>query len=237
MRNKIDTSTVKFRVAGINQRQVSRNDKTQKHTPPSDGDRLIWSVRLLAIDTETNSTEQIFVEVAGDAPHLVPWPTPSLRPPVLNSPSPRRLSHLARGWHETAMTVRKTRAGERIRTADHPLTRRALCLLSYTGGVVRAGVARNPCQGTGSRAVSGSRLLPLRRRVCEHLGIQTVSLDAREAFWLSPARALPMEEWRPEPGAVQPGKSGGHGAPSGGSAKGTRSAVSVPQDSHPRRRR
>ena len=30
---------------------------------------------------------------------------------------------LARGWHETVMTVRKTRAGERIRTADRPLTR------------------------------------------------------------------------------------------------------------------
>jgi hypothetical protein len=71
MRNKIDTSTVKFRVAGINPRQVSRNDKTQKRTPPSDGNRLIWSVRLLAIDTETNSTEQIFVEIAGDAPQLV----------------------------------------------------------------------------------------------------------------------------------------------------------------------
>ena len=70
MRNKIDTSTVKFRVAGINPRQVSRSDKTQKRTPPSDGNRLIWSVRLLAIDTETSSTEQIFVEVAGDMPQL-----------------------------------------------------------------------------------------------------------------------------------------------------------------------
>jgi hypothetical protein len=71
MRNKIDTSTVKFRVAGVGPRQVSRNDKTQKTTPASDGRRPIWTVRLLAIDTETNSTEQIFVEVAGDMPQLV----------------------------------------------------------------------------------------------------------------------------------------------------------------------
>jgi hypothetical protein len=71
MRNRIDTSTVKFRVAGVGPRQVSRNDKIQKTTPASDGRRPIWTVRLLAIDTETNSTEQIFVEVAGDMPQLV----------------------------------------------------------------------------------------------------------------------------------------------------------------------
>ena len=71
MRNKIDTSTVKFRVAGVSPRQVSKNDKTQKRTPPSDGNRLIWTVRLTAIDTEVNSSEQIFVEVAGDQPQLV----------------------------------------------------------------------------------------------------------------------------------------------------------------------
>lgn len=70
MRLKIDISTVKFRVMGVGPRQVSRNDKTQKTTPPSDGRRPIWSVRLLAVDTETNSTEQIFVEVAGDMPQL-----------------------------------------------------------------------------------------------------------------------------------------------------------------------
>jgi hypothetical protein len=71
MRNRIDTSTVKFRVAGVGPRQVSRADKTQKRTPPSDGNRLIWTVRLTAIDTEMNSSEQIFVEVAGDQPQLV----------------------------------------------------------------------------------------------------------------------------------------------------------------------
>jgi hypothetical protein len=53
------------------------------------------------------------------------WLKRSARLLGLNWPSPsaRRLSHLARGRHETTMTVRKTRAGERIRTADHPLTR------------------------------------------------------------------------------------------------------------------
>jgi hypothetical protein len=71
MRNKIDTSTVKFRVAGVSPRQVSRTDKTQKRTPASDGGRLIWTVRLTAFDTAVNSSEQIFVEVAGDMPQLV----------------------------------------------------------------------------------------------------------------------------------------------------------------------
>ena len=72
MRLRIDISTVKFRVAGVARpRQVSKNDKTQKKTPPSDGNRPIWTVRLIAIDTELNTTEQIFVEVAGDMPQLV----------------------------------------------------------------------------------------------------------------------------------------------------------------------
>ncbi len=72
MRLKIDISTVKFRVAGTARpRQVSKNDRTQKTTPDSDGRRPIWTVRLLAIDTQANTTEQIFVEVAGDMPQLV----------------------------------------------------------------------------------------------------------------------------------------------------------------------
>lgn len=71
MRNRIDITNVKFRVAGVGPRQVSRTDKSQKRTPPSDGQRLIWTVRLTAIDTEMNSSEQIFVEVAGDMPQLV----------------------------------------------------------------------------------------------------------------------------------------------------------------------
>jgi hypothetical protein len=40
----------------------------------------------------------------------------------------------------TSTQVRSLRmgAGERIRTADLPFTRRLLCLLSYTGGGLRA---------------------------------------------------------------------------------------------------
>jgi hypothetical protein len=72
MRLRIDISTVRFRVAGVARpRQVSRNDTTQKTTPDSDGRRPIWTVRLLAIDTQAGTTEQIFVEVAGDMPQLV----------------------------------------------------------------------------------------------------------------------------------------------------------------------
>lgn len=72
MRLKIDISTVKFRVAGVARpRQVSKNDKTQKTTPASDGNRPIWTVQLTAIDTELNTTERIFVEVAGEMPQLV----------------------------------------------------------------------------------------------------------------------------------------------------------------------
>ena len=71
MRNKIDISTVTFRVMGVGPRQVSRMDKTQKTTPDSDGRRPIWSVRLMARDTELNTTEQLFVEVAGEMPQLM----------------------------------------------------------------------------------------------------------------------------------------------------------------------
>ena len=71
MRLRIDTSNVKFRVAGTARaRQVSRNDPTQKTTPVGDGSRPIWTVRLIAVDTQAGTTEQIFVEVAGDMPQL-----------------------------------------------------------------------------------------------------------------------------------------------------------------------
>jgi hypothetical protein len=71
MRLKIDTSTVKFRVAGkARPRTVSKADQSQKTTPPSDGSRPIWVVRLMAVDTVAGTTEQIFVEVAGDMPDL-----------------------------------------------------------------------------------------------------------------------------------------------------------------------
>jgi hypothetical protein len=73
MRTRIDITNVKFRVLGVGPRQVSKNDKTQKRTPRSDGERLIWTVRLNAIEETANgkTTEQIFVEVAGDMPQLV----------------------------------------------------------------------------------------------------------------------------------------------------------------------
>lgn len=71
MRLRIDTSTVKFRVAGVARpRQVSKADPTQKTTPPSDGSRPIWSVRLIAIDMQAGTTEQIFVDVVGEMPEL-----------------------------------------------------------------------------------------------------------------------------------------------------------------------
>jgi hypothetical protein len=71
MRLRIDTSTVKFRVAGTARpRQVSKNDPTQKTTSANDGRRPIWVVRLIAIDTKAGTTEQLFVEVAGDQPQL-----------------------------------------------------------------------------------------------------------------------------------------------------------------------
>jgi hypothetical protein len=70
MRLRIDTSNVRFRVAGLARpRNESRDSVVQKKTP--DG-RLIWNVRLNAFDTTASTTETIFVEVAGDQPDLVP---------------------------------------------------------------------------------------------------------------------------------------------------------------------
>ena len=68
MRLRIDISQVKFRVASTARPAArSRNDQTQKTTP--DG-QLIWSVRLTAIDAAANSSETIWVEVAGEEPKL-----------------------------------------------------------------------------------------------------------------------------------------------------------------------
>ena len=68
MRTKIDTSEVKFRVAALPRpRQESRSNPSQRRTP--DG-RLVWTVRLTAIDTGSNTSETIWVEVAGDEPKL-----------------------------------------------------------------------------------------------------------------------------------------------------------------------
>ena len=68
MRLRIDTSEAKFRVAGLPRpRQESRANPAQRRTP--DG-RLVWTVRLTAIDTGNNTSETIWVEVAGDEPKL-----------------------------------------------------------------------------------------------------------------------------------------------------------------------
>jgi len=68
MRLRIDTSENKFRVAALAQpRARSRTDQTQKTTP--DG-RPIWAVRLIPIDADSNSSETVWVEVAGDEPKL-----------------------------------------------------------------------------------------------------------------------------------------------------------------------
>ncbi len=68
MRLRIDTSEVKFRVAALAApKQESRENKTQRKTP--DG-RLVWTVRLTAIETGGNRSETIWVEVAGDEPKL-----------------------------------------------------------------------------------------------------------------------------------------------------------------------
>ncbi len=68
MRIKLDMTDVRFRVAAMPQPKAkSRTDQAQKMTP--DG-RPVWTVRLTAIDTGANSSETIWVEVAGDEPKL-----------------------------------------------------------------------------------------------------------------------------------------------------------------------
>lgn len=65
MRTRIDTSGVRFRVAGlVKRKQVKGQDAT---TP--DG-RPVWIVKLDAIEDDLNRRETIWVEVAGDEPKL-----------------------------------------------------------------------------------------------------------------------------------------------------------------------
>jgi len=65
MRLKIDTSDVKFRVAG------TARPKKVKGEPASTPDgRPVWVVRLTAIEAERETAETIWVEVAGDEPKL-----------------------------------------------------------------------------------------------------------------------------------------------------------------------
>ena len=65
MRLRIDTSEVRFRVAGTARpKQVKGQDA---RTP--DG-RPVWVVRLTAIEEGRGTAETIWVEVAGDEPKL-----------------------------------------------------------------------------------------------------------------------------------------------------------------------
>lgn len=68
MRTKIDTSGIQFQVAATAKpRTESKQSDKQKIT--LDG-RPIWNVRLIATDTVRETTETIWVEVAGDEPKL-----------------------------------------------------------------------------------------------------------------------------------------------------------------------
>jgi hypothetical protein len=68
MRLKIDTSEVRFRVAGTAKPKMDpRNREQQARTP--DG-MPVWVVRLTAIEAERGTAETIWVEVVGDEPKL-----------------------------------------------------------------------------------------------------------------------------------------------------------------------
>ncbi len=68
MRLLIDTKGVQFRVAGAARPRPDYKDK-DRQARTQDG-RLIWTVRLDAIDAERETKETIWVEVAGDEPKL-----------------------------------------------------------------------------------------------------------------------------------------------------------------------
>jgi hypothetical protein len=68
MRLLIDTSGIQFRVAGMPKARPDFKDKERQATTP-DG-RLIWKLRLDAIDAGRETKETIWVEVAGDEPKL-----------------------------------------------------------------------------------------------------------------------------------------------------------------------
>ena len=68
MRLLIDASGVQFRVAGMPKPRPDFKDKDKQATT-RDG-QPIWTVRLDAIDTERETKETIWVEVAGDEPKL-----------------------------------------------------------------------------------------------------------------------------------------------------------------------
>jgi hypothetical protein len=96
----------------------------------------------------------------------------------------KRCAHRADGApgyvRSRSSTSRRLGAGERIRTADLPLTRRTLCLLSYTGRRLPRPGPRSPCQGTGS----GRRRVKACRRLggvdAEHLGARSLACPPKE---------------------------------------------------------
>ncbi len=68
MRLLIETSGVQFRVAGMPKPRPDFKDKDRQATS-RDG-QPIWTLRLDAIDTNRETKETIWVEVAGDEPKL-----------------------------------------------------------------------------------------------------------------------------------------------------------------------
>jgi len=68
LRLKIDTSGTRFRVAGTARPRTDYKDK-DRQAATLDG-RPIWTVRLTAIETGRETSETIWVEVAGDEPRL-----------------------------------------------------------------------------------------------------------------------------------------------------------------------
>jgi len=65
MRLKIDTSDVRFRAGGEAKAKKVKGEDAR--TP--DG-RPVWTVRLTAFEMDRNTSETIWVEVAGDEPKL-----------------------------------------------------------------------------------------------------------------------------------------------------------------------
>ena len=68
MRTKIDTNGIQFQVAATAKAKQDYRDKARQATT-LDG-RPVWTVRLIATDTVRETTETIWVEVAGDEPKL-----------------------------------------------------------------------------------------------------------------------------------------------------------------------
>jgi phenolic acid decarboxylase len=70
MRLRIDTSEVKFRVAGTARPKKDHRDKTGNTQARTLDGAPVWVVRLTAIEADRGTAETIWVEVAGDEPKL-----------------------------------------------------------------------------------------------------------------------------------------------------------------------